>query len=44
MGRLLKAVLVLGLLGVVALTAYAFLGDYAPEPREIVAPVTLDAG
>jgi hypothetical protein len=44
MGRLLKAVLVLGLLGFAALTAYAYLGDYAPEPRQIVAPVVLDAG
>ena len=44
MGRLIKALVVLAALGFVALTAYAYLGDYAPEPRQVVAPVTLDAG
>ncbi len=42
MGRLFKAILVLALLGFVALTGYAYLGDYAPEMREISHPVTLD--
>ena len=42
MGRLLKAILVLALLGFATLTGYAYLGDYAPEMREITRPVTLD--
>jgi hypothetical protein len=43
MGRVFKALVGLVLLGLVALTGYAYLGDYAPSPREISRPVTLDA-
>ena len=43
MGRLLKTVLVLAVIGLAALTVYAYFGDYAPEPRQVVQPVTLDA-
>jgi hypothetical protein len=42
MGRLFKAIFVLAVLGFAALTGYAYLGDYAPEVREISRPVTLD--
>jgi len=43
MGRLVKAGLLLAVLAVAALTVFAYFGDYAPEPREVVVPVTLDA-
>ncbi|MFZ1339397.1 MAG: hypothetical protein WAS26_10140 [Paracoccaceae bacterium] len=43
MGRIIKAVLVLGLLGFVALTGYAYLGDLAPDQVEVRKPVVLDA-
>ena len=43
MGRLLKAVGVLAVLALAALTGFAYFGDYAPDPREVVVPVTLDA-
>lgn len=43
MGRLLKALLVLALIGFAALAGYAYLGDYGPDTREITRPVTLDA-
>lgn len=42
MWRLIKALVVLGLIGFIALTGYAYLGDYAPEKREITHPVTID--
>ncbi len=43
MGRVLKLLLFLGIVGFIALTGYAYLGDLAPEQSEIVEPVTLDA-
>jgi hypothetical protein len=42
MGRLIRALLVLGVMGFLALVAYAYLGDLAPEQREITKPVVLD--
>jgi hypothetical protein len=42
MVRLFKALLVLILIAFIALTGYAYFGDYAPEPREISETVTLD--
>ena len=42
MGRLLKALIFLLLLGFIALTGYAYLGDMAPEVKEVNQPVTLD--
>ena len=42
MWRLIKALVALGLIGLAALTGYAYLGDYAPPMREISQPVTLD--
>ncbi|MEZ5797105.1 MAG: hypothetical protein R3D63_06255 [Paracoccaceae bacterium] len=43
MGRLIKVVLVLVVLGFVALTGYAYLGDLAPAQVEVRKPVVLDA-
>ncbi|WP_281260097.1 hypothetical protein [Oceaniglobus roseus] len=40
---MLKLLLFLGIVGFIALTGYAYLGDLAPEQSEIVEPVTLDA-
>lgn len=42
MGRLIKFLLLLVVLGFAALTLYAYFGDYAPEPRMIKQPVVLD--
>lgn len=48
MGRLLKYLIYLAILGFAALVAYTYAApffgvDFAPEPREIRQPVTLDA-
>jgi len=43
MGRLVKAVVVLAVLGFVALVGYAYLADMTPEPAEVTLPVTLNA-
>ncbi|MGB4825663.1 MAG: hypothetical protein WBP18_00025 [Paracoccaceae bacterium] len=43
MGRIIKAVLVLGVLGFAALTGYAYLGDLAPDQVEVRKPVVLNA-
>ncbi len=43
MGRLLRALLGLAVIGFAALAGYAYLGDYGPDTREITQPVTLDA-
>ncbi|MDO9638593.1 MAG: hypothetical protein Q7J44_08625 [Pseudotabrizicola sp.] len=42
-GRILKALVVLGLLGFVALTGYAYLADLSPEQSQVTVPVTLNA-
>lgn len=44
MVRVIKALVVLAILGFAGLTGYAYLADLSPEPREIKQPVTLDAG
>lgn len=41
--RLFRAILVLAVLGGFGLVGYAYLGDIAPEPRDIRVPVTLNA-
>jgi len=41
MGRLIKVAMVLGLLGFVGLTGYAYLADLAPVQRQVTLPVTL---
>jgi len=42
-GRLLKLVLVLAILGAIGLVAFAYLGDLAPPQSPQTMPVTLDA-
>jgi hypothetical protein len=43
MGRLIRLLLLLVAVGLVALTGYAYLGDFAPAPQTVTQPVTLDA-
>jgi ABC-type dipeptide/oligopeptide/nickel transport system permease subunit len=43
MGRIIKAVLLLAILGFLGLTAFAYLGDLAPPQSEVTLPVVLDA-
>ncbi len=43
MGRILKVVAVLVVLGALALVGFAYLGDLAPQQSETRLPVTLDA-
>ena len=44
MVRLLKLVVVLGVLAFVGLVGYAYLGDLTPPVQEIRQPVAIDAG
>lgn len=44
MVRLLKLVVVLGVLAFVGLVGYAYLGDLTPASQEIRQPVVIDAG
>jgi hypothetical protein len=43
MGRIIKGLLVLALLGFVALTGFAYVADLNPEQGEVKVPVTLNA-
>lgn len=43
MGRILKALVLLAILGFAGLTGFAYLGDLTPEQTEITLPVVLDA-
>ncbi|MDQ1847994.1 hypothetical protein Q9299_06820 [Gemmobacter fulvus] len=43
MGRIIKLLLLLGVLGFVGLTGYAYLGDMSPVQKDVTQPVTLDA-
>lgn len=43
MGRILKLLAVLGVIGAVALVGFAYLGDLAPDQAEVRLPVMLDA-
>lgn len=42
MGRIIRLLLLLGVVGFLALTGYAYLGVTAPEPQQVTKPVTLD--
>lgn len=42
-GRILKAVVVLGILGFAALTGYAYVADLSPDQTQVTVPVTLNA-
>lgn len=44
MFRILKAILILALLGVIGLTGYAYLGDMTPERSDVSEPVELNVG
>lgn len=44
MGRLLKILFFLVVIGALGLVAYAYLGDLNPTQREISEPVDLNAG
>lgn len=43
MGRIIKALLFLVILGFVGLTVYAYLGDLTPVQGEVKKPVVLNA-
>lgn len=43
LGRIIKLLFLLAVVGLVALTGFAFLGDLDPEQSLITVPVTLDA-
>jgi hypothetical protein len=43
MGRLVKTMLVLVVLGLIGLSGYAYLGDLSPTQSTITQPVSLDA-
>jgi len=42
-GRLVKLLVLIGVLAGLGLTGYAYLGDLSPEPSEQSLSVTLDA-
>lgn len=42
-GRLIKMLIVLAILGFAALVGYAYLADLSPDQTEVTVPVTLDA-
>ncbi len=42
MGRVIKLVVLLAILGFVGLTGYAYLADMTPERQEVKQPVVLD--
>jgi hypothetical protein len=43
MGRIIKALVVLVILGFIGLTGYAYLGDLSPRQSEVKKPVVLNA-
>jgi hypothetical protein len=43
MGRIIKALVVLVVLGFIGLTGYAYLGDLTPSQGEVKKPVVLNA-
>ncbi|WP_096785723.1 MULTISPECIES: hypothetical protein [Rhodobacterales] len=43
MWRILKALLVLAVVGLIALTGYAYLADLSPPQEEVTKPVMLNA-
>lgn len=42
MGRIIKAILALVVLGLAGLAGYAYLGDMSPRQAPVTQPVTLD--
>ncbi|WP_434621421.1 hypothetical protein [Tabrizicola sp. M-4] len=43
MGRIIKALVVLAILGFIGLTGFAYFGDITPDQAEVKVPVTLNA-
>lgn len=43
MGRILKALVLLVILGFIGLTVFAYLGDLTPGQQDVTKPVVLDA-
>jgi hypothetical protein len=43
MGRIIKALVVLVIFGLIGLTGYAYLGDLTPRQGEVKKPVVLNA-
>lgn len=43
MGRIIKALIFLILLGIIAISIYAYVGDLSPEQTEVTKPVVLNA-
>jgi hypothetical protein len=43
MGRIIKTLVVLVILGFIGLTGYAYLGDLSPRQGEVKKPVVLNA-
>ncbi len=43
MGKIIKALLFLALLGLLGLTGYAYVADLSPSKGEVKVPVTLNA-
>lgn len=43
MGRIIKVLFVLAILGFAALVGYAYLADLSPDQTEVTKPVVLDA-
>ncbi|ESW60606.1 MAG: hypothetical protein Q27BPR15_11050 [Rhodobacter sp. CACIA14H1] len=43
MGRIIKALFLLAILGFIALTGFAYLADLSPSQSEVKVPVTLNA-
>jgi hypothetical protein len=43
MGRIIKALVLLVILGFIGLTVYAYLGDLSPDQAEVRKPVVLNA-
>ncbi len=42
MGRIIRLLLLLGVVGFLGLTGYAYLGVKPPAPQQVTMPVTLD--
>ncbi len=43
MGRIIKALVLLVIIGFIGLTGYAYLGDMTPTQGEVTKPVVLNA-
>jgi hypothetical protein len=43
MGRIIKALVLLVIFGLIGLTGYAYLGDLTPKQGEVKKPVVLNA-